>query len=326
MKKIKILIILICIVVVLLSTIIIYYFGKTHKYFYSISKKEFLIPGLKDGFTPQGICQIDHHPNIFLVCGYQKDGSESRIYIVDKNKPNDEKYVTLNILKQAYNGHAEGVANIGDFVYFANTGNVAIFKLHDILSAENNKTINAISNTKMPLNTDYLYSDGTSLYVGEFYREENYPTDISHHLKVANNKTNKAIICQFDILLTNNTPSIVTIPKKAFSAPDLTQGAIITDAKIVLSTSYSLPDSKIYFFTNTSTTKTNDSLIEINNTKIPVWFLDDNNLEKTITAPCMSEGIDLVNNKIYILFESASKKYKVFTRTRTKNVYTININ
>lgn len=64
-----------------------------------------------------------------------------------------------------------------------------------------------------------------------------------------------------------------------------------------------------------------------------VYYVDKGNSDmfvKDYSIPCMSEGMCIVTTKgsnnqaiqrIYVLFESASKKYRLFTREKIKNVY-----
>lgn len=55
----------------------------SYREFNKVSEKEFKIPGLSDGFVPQGITWVenDGKEGMYLVCGYMSDGSASRIYI-----------------------------------------------------------------------------------------------------------------------------------------------------------------------------------------------------------------------------------------------------
>ena len=57
--------------------------------------------------------------------------------------------------------------------------------------------------------------------------------------------------------------------------------------------------------------------------EIPLKVCCQENLIKKIEAPAMSEGIDIVDNKVYILYESACNKYKFFNRTRINHVNSI---
>ena len=54
-------------------------------------------------------------------------------------------------------------------------------------------------------------------------------------------------------------------------------------------------------------------------------MLDANAEVSRLKAPCMTEEIELVDGRVYVLFENACKKYKAFTRTRLYNVYSLDI-
>lgn len=58
---------------------------------------------------------------------------------------------------------------------------------------------------------------------------------------------------------------------------------------------------------------------------VSVYFVDDFTLIKNYSVPSMSEGICTVwgkrDNKIYVLFESAAKKYSPFVRQKLNSVY-----
>lgn len=78
---------------------------------------------------------------------------------------------------------------------------------------------------------------------------------------------------------------------------------------------------------------TTDQGIPFTNASLYVYFVDKNDDEAFLndySIPSMSEGMcsvtgfqsgSGVSKKIYVLFESAGRKYSAFTRTRLKNVY-----
>ncbi len=131
----------ICIFTVLSVFLIMWYFGGSYGQFYKISSKEFEIAGLSDGYTPQGIT-YDEASKTFLTCGYMKDGSASRVYVVKNGQT--EKYFTLKLNGEAYVGHAGGIATNGQLAWISGDGKVHCFKFEDIDSVENGKSINII--------------------------------------------------------------------------------------------------------------------------------------------------------------------------------------
>ena len=83
-----------CILAVLGTFVLFWYFGDTYKDFYPIANAEFEIAGLEEGYTPQGLT-YEKNTNTFLTCGYMKNGSASRIYVVDGESKKTTKYFTL---------------------------------------------------------------------------------------------------------------------------------------------------------------------------------------------------------------------------------------
>ena len=59
------------------------------------------------------------------------------------------------------------------------------------------------------------------------------------------------------------------------------------------------------------------------NHTIKLWYLDGESLKKDVTIPSMSEEITIKNGRVYILFESGAKKYKIYNRKQLKNVYSL---
>ena len=99
---------------------------------------------------------------------------------------------------------------------------------------------------------------------------------------------------------------------------------VITDDSIVLSTSYSLPASHIYKYENVLNSTT-DKTFDYSGNNIPLYVLDKTNIEKDLVTPSMSEEIEIVDGRIYILFENACQKYRLFTREKLTNVYSIEL-
>ena len=86
------------------------------------------------------------------------------------------------------------------------------------------------------------------IYVGEFYREENYPTPDSHKYKTAAGDDNTALILAYKL----DAAAPLGISDKiecAYSARGLVQGMCFdADGRIYLSTSYAVAFSHIYIY------------------------------------------------------------------------------
>ena len=148
----------------------------------------------------------------------------------------------------------------------------------------------------------------------------------------------------------NKVPEI----KKIYSIPEKIQGIAFSGRQnngtstgtLMLSESYGLANSHILCFDWRSANlnyKSYSSLHGSNfvydgvyktvgGSQIPytaslnVYYIDKNDPQifvKDYSIPSMSEGMCSVGNRVYILFESAGKKYKTFVRERLSNVYSI---
>ena len=295
--------------------------------FFSNADAEYPIPGLGDGFVPQGLAYIEEN-DAYLQCGYMADGvSASRIYLTNaENSKSIELYTSDNT---PYTGHTGGITQYGNFVWLANDGEgedncVWVISLAEILAAENGGKVTLKTKFYPETRSAYCYADGDYLWVGEFRDDEKYPTAESHRFEVSGG-TNYALVCayrldnstEYGIAISDNA----VIPEFALSITDMVQGFTRTnDGGFVLSTSYGLNLSHLLFYNNTTADEA-DGSITVSGCEVPVYFLDSNNLSKDVTMPPMSEEICNKDGKIYVTFESASQKYIFGNFTRGRHVY-----
>ena len=52
-----------------------------------------------------------------------------------------------------------------------------------------------------------------------------------------------------------------------------------------------------------------------------IYFVDEGSLLNDYSIPSMSEGLCLVNDRVYVLFESGANKYKLFVRQKLTDIY-----
>lgn len=314
-------IVLLVLLILVGGFLIFWFFGDKYDEFYKSSKKEFEIAGLDDGFTPQGIC-YSSSDNIFLTSGYMKDGGASRIYVVNKTTQETIKYFTLKKNGEDYNGHAGGIATNGVNVWVAGDKIVHTFSYADIANVQDKGFINITASFEPKNGADFLTVKNNQLWIGEFHKSGAYDTDQTHEITTASGDKNQAISFCFNI--DNTTLGFNTTPVKALSTPSQVQGMVITNDSIVLSTSYSLPASHIYKYENVLNSTT-DKTFDYSGNNIPLYVLDKANIEKDLVTPSMSEEIEIVDGRIYILFENACQKYRLFTREKLTNVYSIEL-
>ena len=274
--------------------------------FYDAAEKEFKVPGISDGLIEQGFFGTGDH-NI-LVCGYMNDGSASRVYYLD-GEGEVVTYVKLYKDGEPNTGHAGGLCNIGNTVIVRASGGLDLYSLDDISAAEKGSAVEPIGFCPLPFSPAFCYSDGICFITGEFYREQNYPTDPSHHMTMPSGELHHAIALVADVAQMQNDGFKTIIPTAVLSIPDLAQG-MASDGKgtLCVSTSYAVALSHLYFYDD-PTSGSPDGEIEIDGAKYPLYYLDTDELQKDVTLYPMSEEIYFSNGRVFIINESASAKY-----------------
>ncbi len=304
----------------ILIIVLIYYFaagiGELR-----FAKKEWEVLGLKDGFVPQGLT-YSKEINKFLMSGYMIGSRSSRVYVIDGETRQVEKFVIFeNLNGSIFKGHAGGIASSGMHAFISSEGKVLRFSLKKLQVATGGEKIKFDYEKKTENGADFCFVHNGLLWVGEFYKIGKFETDVNHHILTDSGKNQKAVM--FGFRLSENS-ALSTVPEKAISIPDMVQGMTFCKGKIFASFSYGMSKSKICEYDNLLVKKTS-KFIGFNDRRIPLWVLDEKFLRKTKILPPMCEELVFAFDRIFVVFESASKKYKYFMRTRLKNVYSLKV-
>lgn len=313
--------VLLFIVTALFVFLMVWFFGAKYPKFESIAEEEFSIPGLKEGISPQGIATLpDGLEYDFAVSGYMVNKTPSRVYLINSEK-DEAKYFTLKTKEgKAVTSHFGGVTATQNYILIADTKTVVRVRLQDALAAEDGAAVEIYDELKTDINVAYCYyyEEANLLFAGEFYREKNYKTDVSHHL-TKDGETNYAFIYAYNADESKAGGVESDKPVSILSVRGLVQGVAVASDKIYLSCSYALADSKLYTYSNPL--NGGEEYKEADG--VPVYRLDKDNLLSTLTLPCMSEEICIKDGKLYILYESLCKKYKYFVRVQMTNVTSV---
>lgn len=291
----------------------------TNKYseFASISSKGAAIPGLEEGAIPQGMCYIAEK-GILLVTSYHKGGAPSTIFVVEKETGLLIKSVILQDSKgDLFCGHVGGIASDGNWVWISSESSVYAFPYEALENSDNMAVISLSTGIACPVKADYIYWDGACLWVGEYSHPPFYNTDPTHFSVDRFGFEYNALILGYTVDPENGTIGDAEI---AFYAPDKVQGIIVhDDGSIVLSCSFwSFESSKLICYSSVDK-NSSTSVLLINNKQIPVYYLESQRVRWELEMPPMSEGITLVEDNYYILFESASQLYSWYTSDRISN-------
>jgi hypothetical protein len=264
-----------------------------YKDYYSILSEVADNPGLNDGYVPQGLTYVDE-ADVFVTCGYMKDGSASRLYVVNPNN-NEYYFLTLKHNGEDFKGHTGGIAyNDGDLLLANESDGVYRFSYSSI--DEDNSDVDIGSAIPIGNNhSSFIFADDDYVYIGEFNDDRQYPTNNEYTYE---GKTQRAIVEKFDVSDKNFNNVMAS-----YSIPNSVQGCAITSSgRLVLSQSYGLNSSHIMVYSSSSMVKIGE-----NSNGKPIYFLLDPEID--IMAPPMSEDLDYVAGKIVYACESASNKY-----------------
>lgn len=292
---------------------LIVFMGLVHCYFFlpvsdymRNSERTFTIPDSNQGFIAQGIT-YDESTDEFFLTGYMKDGSASPIYIVKKETYECiQKVLMVNQDGSAFDGHCGGIACLNGKIYIAGSSDYCIYEFDEqkIRTAEQESCVAydkvlELSNGDN-LKVAYLTTANGLLYAGEFYREENYKTDEQHRVETADGVSN-AYLVGFKVEENGLKPVEV------YSTPDKIQGAAFSGDCLYLSSSYAVAFSKLYQYKLEDIKAVGTGIVQ--GTEVPHYILDRDSLKKTGKISPMSEEIEIVDGKMYIMSESASNKY-----------------
>ncbi|MBQ7161514.1 MAG: hypothetical protein IJR90_07390 [Clostridia bacterium] len=278
-----------------------------NKEFFAHVKKEFKIPGISEGLVQQGMFKAEDG-NI-LVCGYMADSSAPRIYLLDPSGK-EVKYVSLMKNQKPDTTHAGGLCVVDRYVLLCGDGGLNIYSYDDLLMAANGSEMEASGVLEIDcLHPAFCFADAERLYFGEFYREQNYPTDPSHHMDAPSGEKRHAIllVCDLDQLRRDNFSKAEYTA--VLSIPDLAQGfASDGNGMFCVSSSYALALSHLRFY-NDPTAGEPKGTFTINGREYPLYYLDTDNMIKDVTMFPMAEEIYFDDGKLFVINESASSKY-----------------
>jgi hypothetical protein len=301
--------------------------------FFGNAHKEYRIPGLGDGLVPQGHAYVAEK-EVYLQCGYMADGvSASRIYVTDAKDTGNPRFVELYASDGTpYTGHTGGITAAGGFVWLANDGEgedncMWVMSLNEILATENGGKITLTTKFQSETRAACCFADDKYLWVGEFNDGEKYVTDPSHKFTVSSGE-NAALVCAYPldatsvygIAFTEADGQALFTPAMALSVTDRVQGFTKTPDGFALSTSYGLGLSHIYFHKDVTAGEA-DASMTVNGATVPMYFLDSESLTDDIPLPPMSEEIFIKDGRLYVLLESACKKYIFGNLIRGRHVY-----
>lgn len=286
--------------------------GAMYSTFYSKSEKLVALPGLDQKFCQQGLAHVPED-DTYIFSGYMTDGTSSKLFITTGEET--KELVMAKADGSNYTYHLGGVAVHNDFVYLTGNKAIDVISYDTIKNAEDGSTVKVEYSKKVDNNCSFIFADDYYLWVGEFYRPGVYETDESHHY-TSNGETFKAIAEAYEYDETTST-KISNKKSLTLSLPDQVQGLCMTDSgKFVISISWSIFHSRLVTYEPVLNTQTPED---------SHYYLYSSAIVENIANFPMSEDIDYHDGKVYISYESATKKYRMFNIYPTRNVYSYQV-
>ncbi len=292
------------------------------KDFYEKSEDAFVIPGLNEGFIPQGLFYDEAH-DVFLISGYYENKVlPSKVILLD-GEGSFIKSVSAVYQDNGKNsfGHFGGVAAFEDNVYVATTGVTLVLSLSDIINAENNANVTIKKSLYTDVTCSYVNVCDGVLYIGEFKDKT-----VDGALKSPHKEMSKAgeifysrcnafrlesgSACGIRADMIDEEGNIT--PDFAFTSPLKAQGmARLSDGRIVYTCSETnLTNSNVYVFEDSAKGEPDKTLV-INGKDVPLYYCTLCDRLAKLKAPVMLEEITLKpDGTAYILCESAAMKYR----------------
>jgi len=266
-----------------------------------------IIPGLAQGYTPQGLCYSATH-HCFFISHYKK-GTTSCVSAIDaKSQQIIATFQLYETTNQPHTGHVGGVSYYKNSLYIASEKHVLIFALSPRSSWLKEQILISTQTTKAQVSASFCSHFKQNFYVGAFTHYPNnsfskkFTSPREHHFVTSSGKKNHALILGYS----QNYPT----PSQAFSIPDKTQGLIVTTPFIYLSRSYGRSKHSYLEIHRIPLPTVSPPSLKLGNATIPLHLIDSDSMSHSIKLPPMSEGICLYKNQVAILFESGAEKYR----------------
>ncbi|HZK21001.1 MAG TPA: hypothetical protein VFC76_01870 [Oscillospiraceae bacterium] len=286
--------------------------------FFKIAKPVFYTPGLFEGFIPQGLC-YSLEKEIVIISGYYPKGEHpSALAVIDNTTGELIKSVGLiGTNGEAYFGHAGGVACSENTIFITSGGNAYYISLSALNNAENNSDIRFEGSFKLLTAGSFANCENGVLWTGDFVEDKKSEKEKAKHITTLPNGETLYAWCEGYKLIKGmpdegrKNEEGGFVPDCILSIPLQVQGMTrLTDGRFVFSTSYGRKNnSKILVYEDIFLKEPNETK-SIGSFSVPMFCFSNGTLDKEYNAVPMSEGIDNVDGKCFVVFESGANKYR----------------
>lgn len=292
--------------------------------FLGMAESCYLIPGLNEAMTPQGISWSEKTGLAYVTSYSMLDTISSAISAVDpKTGEFVAEYYLFNPDGTPFTSHVGGIAVVGERVYVSakldNDGSYSIVSIPlGDLPTSGSHDVTVGESIPLPVSPSFLnYSEGM-LWVGNFYHPKgdyNLSTGMQFTTPSADGDYG-CYILGFPLDSEGGPLSIPAgekypVPTVVLAAPDRIQGVVMAGDTIWLSQSYGRTANSTLLAYRLPELGSESLTIQVDGKEIPGHILDSKNQTAAVTAMPMTEGLCLgPDGSILVLFESGSSRYK----------------
>ena len=290
--------------------------------FLGLAESCYLIPGLNEAMTPQGISWSEKTGLAYVTSYSMLDTISSAISAVDpKTGEFVAEYYLFNPDGTPFTSHVGGIAVVGERVYVSakldNDGSYSIadIPLSDLpLSGSHNVTVKRT--IPLPVSPSFLnYSQGV-LWVGNFYHPKG-DYNLSTGMKFTTPSADGDYGCYILGYATDGGEIGISegqtypIPSLVLVAPDRIQGVVKVGDTVWLSQSYGRTANSTLLAYEIIGQGKDGLTVPVDGVDVTAYLLDSKNQTAAVTAMPMTEGLCLgPDGSVLVLFESGSSRYK----------------
>lgn len=286
--------------------------------FFQASDTFVKIPGLDEGYVPQGMCALPGE-GLLVISAYHAE-NPSLLFFVNADTGECVKRLTItNLDGTLYKGHAGGIAAGDHSLFIASDKLARRIDLTAALAAPDGASAPVLDELLTDTRASLACVTDGILWVGDFYASGGkYPTESAHHTKTPAGEFHCAWAVGY--VLDKNAENEINparvgadgtaAPDYALSLPDKVQGMTrLRDGRFVLSISYGRNNASTVSVYENVLNGEPDAVVSIGGADVPLWYLDKAKLEKSCVAPPMAEAADAADGALYLLFESGAQTY-----------------
>lgn len=285
------------------------------------AESKFLIPGLNEAMTPQGISYSDATGLAYVTSYAIVDTPSVIIGVSLETGELTAEYFLYNGDGTPFTSHVGGIAVAEDKVYVSakldSDGSYSIAVLSmDNLPASGSHDVKVEETIPLPVSPSFLnYSEGT-LWIGNFYHpggDYNLSRGMNFTTTSGDGEEYGCYILGYDMskegALSTASGQRYPVPDCVLVAPNKIQGAVCRDGEVILSQSYGRGANSALLFYRLTPGEAQDLEVDVCGNSIPGYMLDSKRQKEAMTVMPMTEGLCLSPDGVLVLFESGSTRY-----------------